>query len=68
MMIASLGVAMILRALVYLRFGANTKRFIPDSDWMVAEQRWEIPTITMNLNLGISLDYDIVWDGTTNYA
>ena len=68
MMIASLGVAMILRALVYLRFGANTKRFIPDSDWMVAEQRWEIPTITMNLNLGSSLDYDIVWDGTTNYA
>ena len=68
MMIASLGVAMILRALVYLRFGANTKRFIPDSDWMVADQHWEIPTITMNLNLGSAANYDIVWDGTYDYA
>ena len=36
MMIASLGVAMILRSLVYLRFGSNTKRLVPDKDWMLS--------------------------------
>ena len=33
MMIASLGVSMILRALLFMRFGAGTFRFIPDRDW-----------------------------------
>ena len=66
MMIASLGVAMILRSLVYLRFGANTKRLIPDKDWMSGEQRWEIPTYIVKLNLG-NLDWPIIDSGTTNY-
>ena len=53
MMIASLGVALILRAIVYLRFGAGTKLFEPDIDWRVArEQRFEAPTLLTKLNLG----------------
>lgn len=53
MMIASLGVALILRAIVYLRFGAGTKLFEPDIDWRIArEQRFEAPTILTKLNLG----------------
>ena len=67
MMIASLGVAMVLRALVYLRFGANSKRLVPDADWMLSEQRWEIPTITTRFNLGTS-DWPIIEYGVTNYA
>ena len=39
MMIASLGVAMILRSLIYLRFGSNTKRLVPDRDWLSSDQR-----------------------------
>ena len=52
MMIASLGVALILRALVYLRFGGATHRFIPDSDWMKGSQAWEFPTILTKINIG----------------
>jgi ABC-type branched-subunit amino acid transport system permease subunit len=53
MMIASLGVALILRAIVYLRFGAGTKLFEPDVDWRIArEQRFEAPTMLTKLNLG----------------
>ncbi|HJL59720.1 MAG TPA: hypothetical protein QF621_05155, partial [Candidatus Thalassarchaeaceae archaeon] len=53
MMIASLGVALILRAIVYLRFGAGTKLFEPDIDWRIArEQRFEAPTVLTKLNLG----------------
>lgn len=53
MMIASLGVALILRAIVYLRFGAGTKLFEPDIDWRIArEQRFEAPTLLTKLNLG----------------
>jgi ABC-type branched-subunit amino acid transport system permease subunit len=53
MMIASLGVALILRAIVYLRFGAGTKLFEPDIDWRIArEQRFEAPTALTKLNLG----------------
>ena len=67
MMIASLGVAMVLRALVYLRFGANSKRLVPDADWMLSEQRWEIPTITTRFSLGTS-DGPLFEYGVTNYA
>ena len=66
MMIASLGVAMILRSLVYLRFGSNTKRLVPDKDWMSGEQRWEIPTYIVKLNLG-NLSWPVIDSGTTNY-
>jgi branched-subunit amino acid ABC-type transport system permease component len=53
MMIASLGVALILRAIVYLRFGAGTKLFEPDIDWRIArDQRFEAPTVLTKLNLG----------------
>ena len=67
MMIASLGVAMILRALVYLRFGANSKRLVPDADWMVSDQRWELPSIAMKFNLGSSSLPDFE-SGVTYYA
>ena len=53
MMIASLGVALVLRAIVYLRFGAGTKLFEPDVDWRIArEQRFEASTVLTKLNLG----------------
>jgi branched-subunit amino acid ABC-type transport system permease component len=53
MMIASLGVALVLRAIVYLRFGAGTKLFEPDVDWRIpSEQRFEAPTVVTKLNLG----------------
>ncbi len=52
MMIASLGVALILRALVYLRFGAGKNMFEPDADWRVPSLRWDIPTTKLRLYLG----------------
>ena len=67
MMIASLGVAMILRSLIYLRFGSNTKRLVPDRDWLSSDQRWEIPSYTAKLNLG-NLDWPVIDSTTTNYA
>ena len=67
MMIASLGVAMILRSLIYLRFGSNTKRFVPDKDWMSSEQRWEITSHTAKINLG-NLNWPVIEESTTNYA
>ena len=67
MMIASLGVAMILRSLVYLRFGSNTKRLVPDRDWLSSDQRWEIPSYTAKFNLG-NLDWPVIDSTTTNYA
>jgi len=67
MMIASLGVAMILRGLVYLRFQGNQKRFVPDADWVSSDQGWDIPNVVMNITLGNlalpTFDY-----GTYNYA
>ncbi len=53
MMIASLGVALVLRAIVYLRFGAGTKLYEPDVDWRIArEQRFEASTTITKVNLG----------------
>lgn len=52
MMIASLGVAMVIRALLYMRFSARTFRFIPDRDWKVTESRFQVPTERIQLNLG----------------
>ena len=52
MMIASLGVALILRAIVYLRFTAARNMFEPDADWRMPTLRWEIPTTKFRLNLG----------------
>ena len=52
MMIASLGVALILRALTYLRFGASRNMFEPDSDWRMPTMRWELPTTKFRFNFG----------------
>jgi len=52
MMIASLGVALVIRAIVYLRFTAARNMFEPDSDWRMPTLRWEIPTTKLKLNLG----------------
>ena len=52
MMIASLGIALILRALVYLRFGAGKKMFEPDADWRLPSLRWDIPTTKLRFYLG----------------
>ena len=52
MMIASLGIALILRTLVYLRFGAGKKMFEPDADWRVPSLRWDIPTTKLRFYLG----------------
>jgi neutral amino acid transport system permease protein len=53
MMIASLGVALILRAIVYLRFGAGRNMFEPDGDWRLPTLRWDLPTQKLRFNLGV---------------
>ena len=52
MMIASLGVSMVLRAILYMRFSASTHRFIPDRDWRLSTATFEIPTKHLQLHLG----------------
>ncbi|MFP6679357.1 MAG: ABC transporter permease [Dehalococcoidia bacterium] len=52
MMITSLGVALILRGILYLRFGAGIHRFVPDRDWRLSTSRFEIPTERLQLHLG----------------
>ena len=41
MMIASLGVAMIMRGVLYLRYGAEQFLFVPDIDWRLSTSRTE---------------------------
>jgi len=61
MMIASLGVALVLRSIVYLRFGANSKRLVPDSDWMIdKEQNFEIPSKILKVNIGDVSDASLI--------
>ncbi|MCH2428958.1 MAG: branched-chain amino acid ABC transporter permease, partial [Candidatus Thalassarchaeum sp.] len=57
MMIASLGVALIMRSVFYLRFGAGSKLYAPDADWKLASGfrdtgLWRLDTIKMRLVLG----------------
>ena len=52
MMIASLGVALILRSIYFMRFSSAKVRFIPDSDFTATANRWELPTSRIKLNLG----------------
>ena len=52
MMIASLGVALILRALTYMRFGAGRNMFEPEGDWRMPNLRWQLPTTKMRFTLG----------------
>ena len=52
MMIASLGIAMVIRACLYMRFSAGTFRFIPDADWRLTESQFSIPTKLMQISIG----------------
>lgn len=52
MMIASLGISMVLRAILFMRFSASTFRFVPDRDWRLTTSIVEIPTGLLKLNLG----------------
>ncbi len=52
MMIVSLGVSMVLRALLFMRFSAGTFRFVPDRDWRLSTSTFEIPTTVLQLRLG----------------
>ncbi|MDG1839210.1 MAG: ABC transporter permease [Dehalococcoidia bacterium] len=52
MMIASLGVSMVLRAVLFMRFSASTFRFVPDRDWRLTTSIVDIPTGLLKLNLG----------------
>ena len=52
MMIASLGVALILRAVTYMRFGSGRNMFEPEGDWRMPNLRWELPTTKFRFNLG----------------
>jgi branched-subunit amino acid ABC-type transport system permease component len=53
MMIASLGVALIIRGILYLRFTPISKRFVPDADLMRAStQSWELPTRLLKVDIG----------------
>ncbi len=52
MMITSLGVAMVIRAIIYMRFSAKTFRFIPDKDWRLLSSNIEVPTQKIDLIVG----------------
>ena len=57
MMIASLGVALILRAIVWLRYSSANRLFEPDLDWRMTQespiaQLWKIPTYKLKINFG----------------
>lgn len=56
MMIASLGVAMVIRAILYMRYSARTFRFVPDKDWKVGDARFEVPTERIQITLGDRVD------------
>lgn len=60
MMIASLGVSMILRGLLYMRFGAGTFRFIPDRDWRLTTSTFKVPTEQLQLHLGDRVDLPLM--------
>ena len=52
MMIASLGVALILRSIYFMRFGSSKVMFRPDSDFQHITNRWDIPTTKFRFNIG----------------
>ena len=52
MMIASLGVSMVLRAVLFMRYSAGTFRFVPDRDWRLTSASIEMPTERVQLHLG----------------
>ncbi len=52
MMIASLGIAMVIRAFLYMRFSAGTFRFVPDTDWRLVESKFSVPTKLVQFSIG----------------
>lgn len=52
MMIASLGVALMLRSIYFMRFGSSKVMFRPDSDFQHISNRWDIPTTKYRFNIG----------------
>ena len=70
MMITSLGIAMVLRALLFMRFSAGTHRFVPDRDWRLATSNFEIPTERIQLHLGDRVNAPLMElaDKVTPYA
>ena len=52
MMIASLGVALILRGIYFMRFGPSKITFSPDSDFQHISNKWVIPTTKFRFNIG----------------
>ena len=52
MMIASLGIALILRSIYFMRFSSSKLLFRPDADFQHISNRWDIPTRKFRLNLG----------------
>ena len=78
MMIASLGIALILRSIYFMRFGASKVVFSADADLRASGNRWEIPTTKLRLNLGdnslrtaepfVDLNGDGIWQDTETYT
>tara|TARA_A100001037_G_scaffold301505_1_gene331180 strand:- start:42665 stop:45532 length:2868 start_codon:yes stop_codon:yes gene_type:complete len=60
MMIASLGVSMVLRAILYIRFSASNHRFIPDRDWRLSTSIFEIPTKQLQFHLGDRINTPLI--------
>ncbi len=59
MMISSLGISMILRGILYLRYRAVNHRFVTDPDWVdLREAKFEISSRLWRLNFGERLDSD----------
>ncbi|MDP6659282.1 MAG: ABC transporter permease [Candidatus Poseidoniia archaeon] len=53
MMIASLGVSMVLRALLYLRYGAKMRLFVPDRDWRLVTSSFQFDTALLKFHFGL---------------
>ena len=52
MMIASLGIALFLRAIYFMRFSPSKVIFYPDADFQHISNRWEFHTTKFRMNLG----------------
>jgi len=60
MMIASLGISMIIRAILFMRFSASNFRFVPDKDWRLGTSTFDIPTQRLQLHLGDRVNVSFV--------
>ncbi len=70
MMIASLGVSMVLRAILFMRFSAASFRFVPDRDWRLATSTVDVPTQRLQLTLGDQIKAPLlsVADSVSSYG